>query len=311
MTQDLQQKLKSRWRTFTASEQKIATYLLHNLSGLPFETAASLGERVGVSAMTVGRFLRKLGYAGVGEMKEELRGDAGWLKLYRKPVPSNDADAVAGNMQAEIRALSESHALVKREEWAPVVHLLATADRVSVASFQLGRFLGQAFATLLEQVRPRVAFASGTDGAYTDLLVDSNEKSCVVLIEQQRYSRHFRILAQEVSARGIPLVIITDTQCYWARQLTPHVLMLPIRDDRPWHSFVGFSSLFSLLLNAVIRERGDSVYDRIEQITGLRQQLVGYNGPTLGGRAGGNGPKDKDRGAADKRRAPARRRDRG
>lgn len=284
MTHDLQQKLKNRWRTFTASEQRIAAYLLQNLSGLPFETAASLGERVGVSAMTVGRFLRKLGYAGVGEMKEELRGDVGWLKLYRTPIPSDDADAAAESMQAEIQALSEAHALVKSEEWSAVVHLLTTADRVSVSSFQLGRFLGQAFATLLQQIRPRVTFASGTDGAYADLLIDSTEKSCVVLIEQRRYSRHFRILAEQVSARGIPLIIITDSQCYWARPLTPYVLMLPIRDDRPWHSFVGFSSLFSLLMNAVTRERGDAVYERIEQITGLRQQLVGYSGPNLGGR---------------------------
>ena len=40
MTQDLKKKLKSRWRTFTASEQRIAGYLVQNLSGLPFETAA-------------------------------------------------------------------------------------------------------------------------------------------------------------------------------------------------------------------------------------------------------------------------------
>ena len=40
MTKDLQKKLKSRWETFTTSEQKIASYLLHNISGIPFETAA-------------------------------------------------------------------------------------------------------------------------------------------------------------------------------------------------------------------------------------------------------------------------------
>ena len=283
MPRDLQHKLKSRWRTFTSSEQKLAAYLLQNMRNIPFETAASLGARVGVSAMTAGRFLRKLGYAGVAEMKEELRGDAAWLKLYRKPDPPGDADAAAENQQAEIRALSEAHALAKGPEWEPIVHLLASADRVSVASFQLGRFLGVSFATLLQQIRPNVTFASGADGAYADLLLDSGPQSCVVLIEQRRYSKHFRILAEQVSARGIPLVIITDTQCYWARALTPHVLMLPIRNERPWHSFAGFSSLFSLLMNAVIHAAGDGVYTRIEQITALRQQLVGYSGPSLAG----------------------------
>jgi len=68
MAKDLQKKLKGRWESFTPSEQRLAGYLLQNLKSLPFETAASLGQRVGVSAMTVGRFLRKLGYAGVAEM---------------------------------------------------------------------------------------------------------------------------------------------------------------------------------------------------------------------------------------------------
>jgi DNA-binding MurR/RpiR family transcriptional regulator len=281
MTQDLKHKLKSRWPTFTGSEQRIADYLAHNLSGLPFETAASLGQHVGVSAMTVGRFLRKLGYAGVAEMKEELRGDSAWQKLYHSPAPAAGPGARDENLEAELRAVSAVHALARGEAWDAIVHLLASADRVSVASFQLGRFLGLMFATLLQQVRPRVDFASGVDGAYADVLIDSNQKSCVVLIDERRYSRHFRVLAEEVAARGIPLVILTDSECYWARRLTPHVLMLPAQPDRAWHSFTAFGTLFNVMLGAVIRARGsDAVYARIQQITGLRQQFIGFSGPS-------------------------------
>lgn len=281
MTRDLQKKIKGHWQTFTTSEQRIASYLLQNLSGIPFETAASLGQRIGVSAMTVGRFLRKLGYDGVNEIKEELRGDTTWLKLYRNPAPAGDADATTSNLAAEIRALSEIHALTRSKEWAPIVHLLVSADQVKVASFQLGRFLGQTFATLLGHIRPHVRFASGVDGAYTDLLIDSTANSCVVLIDERRYSAHFRVLAEEVAARGIPLVILTDTQCYWSHRLTPNVLMIPVNTDRKWHSYAAFSTLFSLLLTAATAELGDTVYERISQITALRQQFIGFNGPSL------------------------------
>ncbi|MDE2496197.1 MAG: MurR/RpiR family transcriptional regulator, partial [Xanthomonadaceae bacterium] len=86
--------------------------------------------------------------------------------------------------------------------------------------------------------------------------------------------------AEEVAARGIPLVILTDSECYWARQLTPHVLMLPIQPERAWHSFTAFGALFNVLLGAVIRARGsDVVYERIEQITAMRQQFIGFSGP--------------------------------
>lgn len=275
MTKDIRKNLKSRWDTFTTSEQKIATYLLSNMSSIPFETAASIGQHVGVSPMTVGRFLRNLGYAGLNELKEELRGDAPWLQLYAIPEQSSKGDAVSEMLQAEIRGLTAAHALSRSPEWKAIVKLLVDADRVSVASFHQGRFLGMGFASLLQHVRPRTAFAEGLDGAYSDVLLDSGTDSCVVLIDFRRYSKHFRILAEEASARGIPLIIITDSQCYWARQLTEHVLMLPITLERPWHDFTAATSLLSQLIGAVIRAQGD-MFERVGDITQLRQKLVGY-----------------------------------
>ena len=275
MIKDLQKNLKSRWDTFTTSEQKIATYLLQNPGGIPFETASSLGQRVGVSAMTVGRFLRNLGYAGLNELKEELRGDAPWLQLYRNPDVAGDPATMSESLKAEIRGITTAHALTRTPEWKAVVKLLVNADRVSVASFHQGRFLGLGFASLMQSVKPRTRFDEGLDGAYTDLLLDSSGKSCVLLIDFRRYSRHFRILAEECAARGIPLAIITDSQCYWARQLTDHVLMLPAGMERPWHNFTAVTSLLSLLIGAVTREQGD-MFDRIGDITQLRQKLVGY-----------------------------------
>ncbi len=294
MIKDLQSKLKSRWETFTTSEQKIAAYLLHNISGLPFETAASLGRRVGVSPMTVGRFLRTLGYAGLNALKKELRGGAPWLQLYKNPDQAGDPATMSESLKAEIRGVTIAHALTRTAEWKSIVRMLVDADRVSVASFHQGRFLGLGFASLMQHVKPRTRFDEGLDGAYTDLLLDSTEKSCVLLIDFRRYSRHFRILAEEAVARGIPLAIITDSQCYWARQLTDHVLMLPADMERPWHNFTAANSLLSLLIGAVSREQGD-MFDRIGDITQLRQKLVGYvEAPA---------PKARESGASGKSRA--------
>jgi DNA-binding MurR/RpiR family transcriptional regulator len=280
MTKDLQQKLKDRWETFTASEQKIATYLLHNIRELPFETAASLSKRVGVSPMTVGRFLRNLGYDGVNELKEELRGVGAWRQLYKEPEQPKDTDAVAAHLQSEIRALTDVHALVGTKEWKSVLKQLMSADRVSIASFQHAAFLGQALAKTLEQLRPNVSFNSGVDGAYIDMLLDSTRNSCVVLIDMRRYFKQFRALAEEVAARGIPLVMITDTDCYWARELTPHVLM--IQASWVWHSYSAYTTLFSLLATSIVQETGEDVMERLGDINQLRQKLVGYLGSTKG-----------------------------
>lgn len=276
MIKDLQNKLKRQWETFTTSEQKIAAYLQHNISGIPFETAASLGQRVGVSPMTVGRFLRTLGYAGLNDLKEDLRGNAPWLPLYKNPGHAREADFVAESLRIDIRVLTAAYALARTAEWTSIVKILVAAERVSVASFHHGRFLGLGFASLLEHVKPRTRFADGSDGAYADVLLDSSADSCVVLIDFRRYAQHFRVLAEEVAARGIPLVIITDTQCYWARQLTDNVLMLPLEPDLVWHNFGAVTSLLSLLISDVTRVQGD-MFERIGDVTALRQKFVGYD----------------------------------
>jgi DNA-binding MurR/RpiR family transcriptional regulator len=93
----------------------------------------------------------------------------------------------------------------------------------------------------------------------------------------QRYSRHFRLLADQASARAVPLVIVTDSQCHWAPELTDEVLMLPLESGRAWHSQGSMTILLSMLLDSVIGELGE-VYDRIEDVVELRQQLIGYTG---------------------------------
>jgi DNA-binding MurR/RpiR family transcriptional regulator len=142
-----------------------------------------------------------------------------------------------------------------------------------------------------------VSFHPGTDGAYIELLLESDRRSCVVLIDARRYFKQFRALAGEVARRGIPLVLIVDTDCYWASALTPHVLRVPA--ERLWHSYSAYTSLFSLLAASLSEEVGD-VMDRLGEINQLRQQLVGYV-DTGSARENGNGARSRPEPAVERR----------
>ena len=69
----------------TKTEKAIASYMLANLNGLPFETAATLAEKVGVSEPSVGRFCRAIGYRHFKALKKPLFSGLPGLK---KRVPS-------------------------------------------------------------------------------------------------------------------------------------------------------------------------------------------------------------------------------
>lgn len=268
--------IKRDWKKFTVSEQRLATFFLQHLQELPFETAASIAKRLGVSPMTVGRFLKKLGFGDLRGVKASLRAGApesGWLSRQITRTLFEDAP-----LNAKIKALTDAHRIPASAEWPRVVSLLASASKVNIASFQLGRFFGLGFASALQTIRPNVHFDDGSDGGYIDALLDSDARSCIVLIDFRRYSRHFRLLAEEAAARKIATVIVTDIYCHWAREITDNVLMLETGFDSSWERLSIAQSLLELLL-VDIAKRTQARAQRYEAIHELRRKFVGFSGP--------------------------------
>ena len=268
--------IKQDWKKFTASEQRLATFFLQHLQQLPFETAASIAKRLAVSPMTVGRFLKKIGFDDLRGVKAALRArvpEGGWLSSQITKTLFDDAP-----LNAKIKALTDAHRVPLTAEWPRIVSLLAGASKVNIASFQLGRFLGLGFASALHTIRPNVQFSDGSDGAYIDALLDSDPESCIVLLDWQRYSRHFRLLAEEAAARKIATVIVTDTYCHWAREITSHVLMLETGFDSSWERLSIAQTLLELLLVDVAK-RAKGRKRRYEAIHELRKKFVGFSGP--------------------------------
>ena len=269
----IEKTIKEDWNSYTPSEQKLANFFLNHLNELPFETAASIGKRVEVSPMTVGRYIKKLGYADLRGIKDELRGSSVG-EAFLAGAGSSSAFAEA-SLRAKIKGLEDVHKIPESSDWPRIVSLIASASRVNVASFQLGRFMGLGFANFLQALRPAVYFSDGSDGSYADVLLDPDPNACLVLIDFRRYSRHFRLLAEEAAARNVPMVILTDVYCHWARALTDNVLM--IETDFGIRSLSMAQLLFELLLAAVAAKLKDTE-PRAAAVFDLRQKFIGFVG---------------------------------
>jgi DNA-binding MurR/RpiR family transcriptional regulator len=266
----IEETIKKDWKTCTPSEQKLGTFFLTHLQELPFETAASIGKRVGVSPMTVGRYIRKLGYADLRDIKDELRAASAELPWATEISRATFAPA---SLKAKIKGVTKVHEIPDQPEWPRIVQAIAQASTVRVASFQIGRFLGLGFATFLQNLRPNVYFSEGTDGSYGDILLDRDPNACLILIDFRRYSRHFRLLAEEAAARNIRTIILTDVYCHWARGLTDEVLM--IETDFGIRSLSMAQLLFELLLSEVATKLKDPDR-RIDELHRLREKFVGF-----------------------------------
>ncbi len=269
------QLLRDRYDGFTVSERMIAGWLLDNMAAIPFETAASIGQRVGVSAMTVGRFLKTIGYARLSALKDDLRGelgDAPWLL-----APATGAAGADARLKAETAAIADVYRLTETPEWAGVVALLAGAGRVYVAGFQTERGLAAGFAHHLGYVRAQVRAIDGGAGLYDEVLTEAGPDDCLVLIDIRRYSRHFRMLAERAVERGVPVVVVTDPYCPWARDLTPHILAAEVALGHFWDMNTALGSLLNLLVDGVVAAIGPAkVHARLATLSGSYDEFVGF-----------------------------------
>lgn len=277
MTSRVADTLRARYDSLTVSERMIAGWLLDNLAAVPFETAASIGARVGVSAMTVSRLLKSLGYSGLAALKADLRGEM--LAPDRGEAPWLLAPATGGpdvRLQAETAAIADVYARAETPEWAAVVALLAGAHNVLVAGFQTERGLAAGFAHHLGYVRPGVRSMDASTGLYAEM-AEASAGDVLVLIDLRRYSRHFRLLAESASAAGVPLVVVTDPYCPWARDLTPHILTAEVALGHFWDMNTALASLLNLLVDGVVGVIGaERVHARLAALSENYDRFVGF-----------------------------------
>lgn len=276
MSTSVADRLRARYDSLTVSERMIAGWLLDNLAAVPFETAASIGARVGVSAMTVGRLLKSLGYTGMAALKDDLRGDL--LQADRADAPWLLVSAVGADarLKAETAAIADVYARAETPEWQAVVTLLAGAGSVLVAGFQTERGLAAGFAHHLGYVRPGVRGLDGGNGLFAEV-EEAGPGDVLVLVDLRRYSRHFRLLAEAAVARGVPLVVVTDPYCPWARDLTPHILTAEVALGHFWDMNTALASLLNLLVDDVVRVIGaGKVHARLAALSENYDRYVGF-----------------------------------
>ncbi|HVW68872.1 MAG TPA: hypothetical protein VHB68_07840 [Steroidobacteraceae bacterium] len=273
--------IQSRLSDLSAAEQTVANHLLAHPEELPFETADSLGKRLRVSAMTVGRTLKALGYRGLAELRTEMRLEvedvAPWVgRRPPSPIPALKSLERTRTLRAELAAIEAVHALAETPVWQEATRLIARAEQVFVAGFQTERGLALSFADQLAYVRPRIRVLSVEDRGFADLKTEATSASCLLLVDCRRYSRWFRLLGQTAVSLEVPLVIVTDAYCTWARKLTPYALMARTDAGRFWDNTAPISSLLNLLAEDVIEQLGDAVYPHLDAATEFSTRFVGF-----------------------------------
>lgn len=286
---DLRARLTTANTDGTPSDRAIAGFLLGNLQSLPFETAASVAAKVGVSEATVGRFCRTLGYRHLKDLKGSLQldlGDKAWLigdrlQDFHRRSQSGNAE-LSRALEREMAALVGVYEMAASPSFDATVKRLSHRRSVWVAGFQTERGRAAELAHNLQYLRAGVHLCDVAAGHFAEVLLDDPTQTTLVLIDARRYSRLTRDLALAARDAGIPVTLITDPYCSWAHDTVTEVFAVPTDLNHFWDTTSAMSSLVGLMINGVFRELGAQVEARMARVSALHGSFIGHIGSARG-----------------------------
>ncbi|WAX95881.1 MurR/RpiR family transcriptional regulator [Aminobacter sp. NyZ550] len=285
MSGTVRQRLTDSLQNGAGASRAIATYMLANLSELPFETAMTVAEKVGVSELTVGRFCRSIGYQHFKDLKADLKvdvSDSPWLigdrlREFQASTREGGGD-LARSLELELAATVRVYELVRTPQWSAVVKRLATVNNVFIAGFQSERGIAATMAHLLQYVRDGVHLADHSSGIFSEVLLADPKASALVMFDARRYSRQAALLAQRSRDAGMPVTLVTDLFCDWAHDCTTEVFAVPSEINLFWDTNGPMLTLVHLMVNGIIGELGPEVEQRLDRMSGLYGDFVGHAG---------------------------------
>ncbi|HHT8996886.1 TPA: sap1 transcriptional regulator SapR [Burkholderia cenocepacia] len=271
--------VESRFAELTPTAKRVASYMLANLDRLGLETADQIAQQTGTSGISVGRFLRSVGYRNLDDLKRELRGggDRPWmitdrLDEYRRIAGTPSAERNGGNgsagtlassLERELDAIRHVYRLAEGPVFAQVADRIAHADAVFILGIQSTRGISNAFSSYLEYLRPRVFYSDGQSGSYVDSLNSEFEHPYCVVTDTRAYSRSARRYCQAAAERGQPFALVTDLSCPWAREWPADLLQVKTDVGQFWDSLAPLTCLFNLLITAVVDRLGPAIDRRV------------------------------------------------
>ena len=208
--------IKTTWPLMTATDRKIARVLLSDHPVVGLQTLAKVSEQAGISAPSIIRCVKKLGFAGYPEYQKALRAEIGDMLAERTAEES-----VSDNWHLPERvrkhyaklggAIQQTFSLLQEAELVGAARLLADrSKRVSVVGGIVSASLAELLHRRLMTMRPNCELLSADPLRRSERLIDVSKREVIIVFDLQPYDSDLAAFSRLASERGAQLVVFTD-----------------------------------------------------------------------------------------------------
>jgi DNA-binding MurR/RpiR family transcriptional regulator len=253
---------------------------------LPFETGGSIAKAVGVSEMTVTRFVRGLGFDNLRDLKNRLRNSVVEKDteiddyMARFQVRDSRQQALQESLRLELDAIVKAYALAATNLWDEAADALAKTRTIYVVGFQASKGLAMDFASRLLWARPNVIFVDNASGTFGEIIAADPKHSLVVLIDTAAYATRGVKLAERLKLIDMPLIIVTDKFSHWAFAHTHFVFEAHTHVKTFWDSTASLGVILNLMIDTVAIRLGPKARKNFATMSDMGTLLGEFVGGT-------------------------------
>ncbi|HEX7127747.1 MAG TPA: MurR/RpiR family transcriptional regulator [Thermodesulfobacteriota bacterium] len=300
---NLLERIERRRAALTESERELAAFVVEHYPHMAFESATSIGQRVGVSAATVVRFFAKLGYEGFADVQRELRAEVA-ARLHSpierldaaREAPDEASELLRQSLTVDLGNLEATYRGVDPEQFRLLVErLVAPGGRIYVMGEKKGYGVAHYLHTQLNLALPDVTLLESGQSLLVDRLLRLTEKDLLVAIDVRRYARATVLVARRFRDIGADVAVLADSPLSPLSGLARFRLPITTTGAGAFDSYTAAVSLVNAIVNGVAIRRKQALHDTLERGEALWQEFQtftardffeeGYPTPPGGGEA--------------------------
>ncbi|MDV2885520.1 MurR/RpiR family transcriptional regulator [Alkalihalophilus pseudofirmus] len=208
-------KLTEKITNLTATQRKVADYIIKNPMEVAFLTVDQLAGIVGTSTTTIMRLTFNLNYSGYTEFQKELqellRNQAApqtRLEANLKGVTENDLwNRCVDNQISNINKTKE---VISSDTLKNVIDLIISSNRIYCTSAKSGLPVGQYLNFGLNRLLGNSELIIADQSDWVDLLLNLDSDDLIIATSFPRYARRIVDLVSYAKDRGVKIITLTD-----------------------------------------------------------------------------------------------------
>jgi len=273
-------RLEAGYTAYSPQVRRAAKWVLDHPDSVAFNSVRSIADDAGVTATTMVRLVKQLGFAGYEEFRACFRrkyvsktvGFTDRARLLREMGRGGGAAVlvreVATSALANIEQLFRETSI---ELLTEIADKLRTAPRTHLVVSAAPRWIAAAFQTVAYMAAPTLLPPRTTGGHLIDDLLKIQPGDLALCIMVEPYATETAKGAHFAKARGATIVALSDSRASPLAPLADYFVKIPSNSPQFFPSLIGLLTVLETITALMVARCDRAAGQRIEEYDRLRR----------------------------------------